>query len=167
MLNQHSKLFLQQCKPVANIIFTLIKKALASDGLSGPGSINQLPRVPWQGDQRILRGPKSWSSSLVPPKLGGPNGWGDQNAKANKHMYIWGDKKIKCLLKTQIEVHCEIILSCVDYLLLSSELSESYVLERLQAWGSRLAWGGQRGTFHQEKFQSKELACIQGCRLKT
>ena len=27
--------FLQLCKPVANIIFTLIKKALAADGLSG------------------------------------------------------------------------------------------------------------------------------------
>ena len=36
MLNQYSKLFvLQLCKPVANIIFTLIKKALAADGLSG------------------------------------------------------------------------------------------------------------------------------------
>ena len=35
MLNQYSKLFLQLCKPVANIIFTLIKKALAPDGLSG------------------------------------------------------------------------------------------------------------------------------------
>ena len=31
VLNQYSKL----CKPVANIIFTLIKKALAADGLSG------------------------------------------------------------------------------------------------------------------------------------
>ena len=45
--------------------------------------------------------------------------------KMQKRTNIWGDKKIKCLLKTQIEVHCEIILSCVDYLLLSSELSES------------------------------------------
>ena len=35
VLNQYSKLFLQLCKPVANIIFTLIKKALAADGLSG------------------------------------------------------------------------------------------------------------------------------------
>ena len=35
MLNHYSKLFLQLCKPVANIIFTLIKKALAADGLSG------------------------------------------------------------------------------------------------------------------------------------
>ena len=28
------------------------------DGNHGPGSINSLPRVPWQGDQRILGGPK-------------------------------------------------------------------------------------------------------------
>ena len=36
MLNQYSKLFfLQLCKPIANIIFTLIKKALAVNGLSG------------------------------------------------------------------------------------------------------------------------------------
>ena len=34
--------------------------------------------------------------------------------KMQKRTNIWGDKKIKCLLKTQIEVHCEIILSCVD-----------------------------------------------------
>ena len=53
--------------------------------------------------------------------------WEDQipgGTKMQKRTNIWGDKKIKCLLKTQIEVHCEIILSCVDYLLLSSELSE-------------------------------------------
>ena len=35
----------------------------------------------------------------------------------------WGDKKLNVLLKTLIEVHCEIISSCVDYQAVDSKLN--------------------------------------------
>ena len=45
-------------------------------------------------------------------------------SKCKSEQTAGGTKKLNVLLKTQIEVHCKIISSCVDYLLLSSELSE-------------------------------------------
>ena len=65
---------------------------------------------------------KTVFSLFGPPKAGRTKWLGGPKCKSEQTS--GGTKKLNVLLKTQIEVHCEIILSCVDYLLLSSELSE-------------------------------------------
>ena len=76
----------------------------------------------------VCRDSRFYKSKTVATMVGGPKDFGGTKElgvpKCKSEQTAGGTKKLNVLLKTEIDVHCELISSCVDYLLLSSELSE-------------------------------------------